>query len=161
MFLSAKLSCFKQFDNKVFPNEHEIVKSGTFVTSLGNLEVYIIGLSHHLCWGDFYSERLYCMNEEIEADHEFVVENKIYRQKTCCGNFFSKVWFTVLASEEFVSMEAGFMNRDWSLLHCFGDRTALTGIDVANDKICTVHTYPEESTVMYSITSRDVNFLLG
>ncbi len=139
----------------------QVIKQKFVKTSIGNIELSIIGSSHCIRLGNVFTELLTCTNEKVQASDLIVHYNsnpiKFYHK-------FEKLQYkTSIFSErkasksEFAHAEQEIYNQNNEVKHFFYKNTALTAIKLSKIsekeyRIETWHSYPEYLDIVYSAT---------
>ena len=140
---------FQQFDTCTEPKKAEIFASQNLTHPWGSAKLWVIGSSHHLSLGSRYSERLSCAtnlpNQLGDGPH-------IFTKTTASGLVKTTIWQEQSPAKEFFAREKAHLAEAWDLVHCFHEGSAFTGIRLSADEIFTIHTYPENLSLVFTRT---------
>ena len=139
---------FQQSNIKLPPAKDEIFATAIDTFRGYEVEMHVIGTSHHLSVGSAYTERLACDDNISEK-----LSSKVYnfQQLTQLGTFYSTIWQENY-DNDFGVLEKSYLHESWNLLHCFREHSAFTGIRITDMEIQTIHSYPEHLSLIFSKT---------
>lgn len=139
----------------------QIIKQKFIATSIGNIEIAIIGSSHYIRLDNVFTELLTCTNEQIKKDELIITNSGSYMRhvhKFGKLNYQTSIHSVKKASKsDFITEEQAIYSQENDLKHYFYNNTALTALKLQSKgdskyTIDTWHSYPEYLSIVYSTT---------